>query len=79
MMLDKILFWVVLVWMVALLVMAFWALREVWKEDGQEPIEPEPADRAATPAPEPTKLNSTGAEIPAQPSAHDHVPPRQTG
>ena len=34
-MLDKILFWVVLVWMVALLVMAIWAVREVIKEDGR--------------------------------------------
>ena len=36
---DKILFWVVLVWMVALLVMAILAVREVWKEDGGEPAE----------------------------------------
>ena len=35
-MLDKILFWVVLVWMVALLAMAVWAVREVWKEDSRE-------------------------------------------
>lgn len=34
-MLDKIVFWVVLVWMVALLAMAFWAVREVWREDSR--------------------------------------------
>ena len=34
-MLDKILFWVVLVWMVALLAMAIWAVREVIKEDSR--------------------------------------------
>ncbi len=34
-MLDKILFWVVLVWMVALLMMAIWAVREVIREDGR--------------------------------------------
>ncbi|PYM14139.1 MAG: hypothetical protein DME18_07395 [Verrucomicrobia bacterium] len=38
-MLDKILFWVVLVWMVALLAMAVWAVREVWKEDNREPLQ----------------------------------------
>jgi hypothetical protein len=36
-MFDKIIFWVVLVWMVALLVMAFWAVREVWREDSRSP------------------------------------------
>ena len=40
-MLDRFLFWVVLVWMVALLVMAFWAVREVWIEDSQEPTQPD--------------------------------------
>ena len=78
-MLDKILFWVVLVWMVALLVMAFRAVREVWKEDSQEPIEPERAGTAATNAQESAKPDSPGTENPAQPSAHDHVPPRQAG
>jgi hypothetical protein len=38
-MLDKILFWVVLVWMVALLGMAIWAVREVIKEDGRFPTD----------------------------------------
>jgi preprotein translocase subunit SecG len=31
-MLDKILFWVVLAWMVGMLVMAFIAVREVWRD-----------------------------------------------
>ncbi len=43
-MLDRILFWVVLVWMVALLVMAVRAVREVWKEDSRETTEPDAAD-----------------------------------
>jgi hypothetical protein len=34
-MLDKIIFWVVLVWMVTLLVMAFRVVREVWREDNR--------------------------------------------
>jgi len=38
-MLNSILFWLVLVWMVALLAMAIWAVREVWKADGREPTE----------------------------------------
>ena len=38
-MLDKILFWVVLAWMVALLVLAIWAVREVIKEDGRTPTD----------------------------------------
>jgi len=40
-MLDKILFWVVLVWMVAMLVMAIYAVREVIKEDAAEPPAPD--------------------------------------
>lgn len=31
-MLDKILFWVVLVWMIGMLVMAIVAVKEVWQE-----------------------------------------------
>ena len=31
-MLDKILFWVVLVWMIGMLVMAIIAVKEVWQE-----------------------------------------------
>jgi hypothetical protein len=43
-MLDKILFWVVLVWMVGMLVMAIVAVREVWKDAGKpQPDENEPA------------------------------------
>jgi TRAP-type C4-dicarboxylate transport system permease small subunit len=34
-MLDKILFWVVLVWMIGMLVMAFIAVREVWRDADQ--------------------------------------------
>ena len=49
-MLDKILFWVVLVWMVALLVMAFWAVREIWIEDSREPTEPDDTGSATTTA-----------------------------
>ncbi len=50
-MLDKILFWVVLVWMIGMLVMAFLAVREVWKDasrpqsdaDGPDsPVKPDP-------------------------------------
>jgi len=45
-MLDKISFWVVLIWMFALLAMGFWAVREVWKEDVREATNPD-----ATPPP----------------------------
>jgi len=38
-MLNSILFWLLLVWMIALLAMAIWAVREVWKADGREPTE----------------------------------------
>ena len=54
-MLDKILFWVVLVWMVALLVMAVRAVREVWKEDSREKTEPNAADPSRTSAADATK------------------------
>ena len=40
-MIDKILFWVVLVWMVGLLVMGFIAVREIWREAGQPPVDPD--------------------------------------
>ena len=40
-MLEKIEFWVVLLWMVALLVMSVWAVRLVWKEDSREPSRPD--------------------------------------
>jgi preprotein translocase subunit SecG len=45
-MLDKILFWVVLVWMIVMLVLAIIAVREVWKEAGQPETEGEPPDGA---------------------------------
>jgi len=54
-MLDKILFWVVLVWMVALLVMAIWAVREVIKEDGQSPTDDTDPGTVSGPAPEEPK------------------------
>ena len=54
-MLDKILFWVVLVWMVALLVMAIWAVREVIKEDGRGPTDDTDTGTAPGAAPEETK------------------------
>ena len=54
-MLDKILFWVVLVWMVALLVMAVRAVHEVWKEDSREKTEPNAADPSRTSAADATK------------------------
>jgi hypothetical protein len=41
-MLDKILFWVVLGWMIALLVLAFRAVREVWREASQADAEDGP-------------------------------------
>jgi len=34
-MLDQVLFWVVLVWMIGMLVMAFIAVREVWRDSNQ--------------------------------------------
>ena len=49
-MLDKILFWVVLVWMIGMLVMAVLAVREVWKDaskpqsDADSPDSPPPVD-----------------------------------
>jgi preprotein translocase subunit SecG len=50
-MLDKILFWVVLVWMVAMLVLAFLAVREVWREASQPEVDDDPA--SPTPPQEP--------------------------
>jgi preprotein translocase subunit SecG len=46
-MLDKILFWVVLVWMIGMLVMAFLAVREVWREASKPESD---ADNAASPS-----------------------------
>ena len=53
-MLDKILFWVVLVWMVALLAMAIWAVREVIKEDSRSSTDDTETGPAADSAPEET-------------------------
>ena len=58
-MLDKILFWVVLVWMVALLVMAIWAVREVIKEDGRARTDDPDTGTESGSAPEETR--SSGA------------------
>ena len=60
-MLDKILFWVVLVWMAALLGMAIWAVREVIKEDALSPGDDSDAGAASDAAPETTK-NSAAPE-----------------
>ena len=57
-MLDKILFWVVLVWMVGLLVMAIWAVREVIKEDRHSSTDDTDTGTASGPAPEETKNDS---------------------
>jgi len=54
-MLDKILFWVVLVWMVALLIMAIWAVREVIKEDVRSSADDTDSGTASGSAPEETK------------------------
>ena len=46
-MLDKVLFWVVLAWMIGMLVMAFIAVREVWRDSNRhddDPDAPEPKD-----------------------------------
>ena len=49
-MLDKILFWVVLVWMIGMLVMTVLAVREVWKDasrpqsDADDPDSPPTGD-----------------------------------
>ena len=50
-MLDKILFWVVLVWMIAMLVMAIIVVREVWQESSRQPADPD--------APEPSNASET--------------------
>jgi hypothetical protein len=53
-MLDKILFWVVLVWMIGMLIMAIIAVREVWKEASRPDAEGEPPDGTLPAKPEPT-------------------------
>jgi len=53
-MLDRILFWVVLGWMVAMLVMAFLAIREVWRESSKPDAEGDQPD-ATPPAKPPTE------------------------
>lgn len=63
-MLDKILFWVVLVWMVALLVLAFRAVREVWKEDAAGPDDGAGSGGANT-----AETGPGGSRNPAPPSA----------
>ena len=48
-MLERILFWVVLAWMAAMLVVAFLTVREVWREtskpdpEGDQPVTAPPA------------------------------------
>lgn len=48
-MLDKILFWVVLAWMIGMLVMAFFAVRDVIRDDASDskPDEPSSGDGGA--------------------------------
>ena len=65
-MLDKIQFWVVLVWMVTLLVMAVWAVREVWKEDSREGPEPDGT--------EPSRRNVPDATTPETANPNDPGP-----
>jgi len=60
-MLDKILFWVVLVWMIALLIMAIMAVREVWKEDSRETTEPDSPTAKDANARDTHKPDSPGA------------------
>ena len=60
-MLDKILFWVVLVWMIALLIMAIMAVREVWKEDSRETTEPDSPTAKDANAGDTHKPDSPGA------------------
>ena len=60
-MLDRILFWVVLVWMVALLGMAIWAVREVIKEDARSPRDDTDTGTTSGVAPDTTK-NSAASE-----------------
>jgi hypothetical protein len=43
-MLDKVLFWVVLVWMIGMLVMAVLAVREVWKDASKPPSDADSLD-----------------------------------
>ena len=60
-MLDKILFWVVLLWMIGMLVMAFFAVREVWQEASNPPSD---ADDTA-----PSPGSDSDASAPKDPSA----------
>jgi len=65
-MLDKFLFWVVLVWMVALLIMAGAAVREIWTEDNRsadQPDEAPPPERD-----EPDKTRPGGSDAVASPA-----------
>ena len=51
-MLDGILFWAVLGWMVAMLVLAFLAVREVWRETSKPDPEGDQPDTAPSARPE---------------------------
>jgi len=51
-MLDRILFWAVLVWMVGMLAMAFVAVREVWR-DSNRPVDEDPDGPPAGKSPPP--------------------------
>jgi len=47
-MLDKVLFWVVLAWMIGMLVMAFIAVREVWRDSNLPPEDDGTPDSGAS-------------------------------
>lgn len=48
-MLDKVLFWVVLAWMIGMLVMAFIAVREVWHDSNRADQDPDAPETKDTP------------------------------
>jgi cytoskeletal protein RodZ len=58
-MLDRVLFWVVLAWMVALLVLAFLAVREVWRETSKPDAE---GDQPSTTPPAPPKADAASGK-----------------
>ncbi len=58
-MLDKVLFWVVLIWMVGMLVMAFIAVREVWRDSNR--LDEDPDAAAASPKESPSSGDGNSA------------------
>ena len=57
-MLDKILFWVVLVWMIGMLVMAVLAVKEVWQEASKPQSDADDIDSPPKTDPGATGTNS---------------------